>query len=89
MARRSTRNKVRLHASEIINKLEFSRDPLAEYLKEIMPGIREALKAANKNALQIASLADDRSDYINDHLPGIITALSMLIEAVKQFEEGL
>lgn len=89
MARRSTRNKVRVHSRAIIEKLEFSRDPLVEYLKEILPGIQEALKAADKNAVQIASLADDRSDYINDHIPGIVTALNMLIEALKQFDEGL
>ena len=89
MARRSTRNKVRTHASEIIQKLDFSHDAFAQYFAEVLPGIKEALKAAEKNGLLIASLADGKSDYINKSLPGIMLVIVELRLLVEQFEEGL
>ena len=89
MARRSTRNKIKFHANEVINKLDFTGDAFSQYIKEIMPGIKEALKAAEKNGIQIAALADGRSDYINKSLPGIMLVIAQLKKLLEQFEEGL
>jgi len=38
---------------------------------------------------QLAALADDRSDYIDKHLPIIMAALESVIEAVDAFGDGL
>jgi len=47
------------------------------------------LKKAQVHLVQIAALADDRSDYIDKHLPGLVTTLELLIEMTEQFREGM
>jgi len=47
------------------------------------------LRRAQTHLVQLAALADNRSDYINDHLPELIASLELLIDCVDKFNEGL
>jgi len=47
------------------------------------------LKKAQNHLVQLAALADDRSPYIGDNLPVIITTLDMLIITLEKFNQGL
>ena len=47
------------------------------------------LRKAENHLLQIAGIADGRSDYINDNLPQIVTSLHFIIETMEKFDEGL
>lgn len=46
-------------------------------------------KRAQTHLVYVGALADERSDYINGHLPELIAALEFLIETVDKFNEGL
>jgi len=47
------------------------------------------LRKAQNHLVQLAALADNRSGYINKHLPEIIAALEALIGVVEDFNKGL
>lgn len=47
------------------------------------------LKRAQVHLVQLAALADSKSDYINLHVPELIAAVEFLIESVDKFNEGL
>uniref|UniRef100_A0A6M3LDH3 Uncharacterized protein n=1 Tax=viral metagenome TaxID=1070528 RepID=A0A6M3LDH3_9ZZZZ len=47
------------------------------------------LRRAEIHLTQLASLADERSDYINSSLPELIASLSFVIGALDKFQEGL
>ncbi len=49
----------------------------------------EDLEKAQKHLTYIQALATERSEYINECLPGMIVSVEMLIEATKQFDQGL
>ena len=43
------------------------------------------LRKAQRNLVQVAAIADDRSEVINENLPGLIACLEPLIEATEKF----
>ena len=47
------------------------------------------LRKAENHLAQLAALGDERSTFINDNLPEIMTALRFVIEALDKFNEGL
>jgi len=47
------------------------------------------LKRAQNHLVQLGALADERSKYIDDNLPVIVTTLDILITTVERFNEGL
>ena len=47
------------------------------------------LRKAQNNLVQLAALADNRSDYIDKHLPMIVAAVEMVINTFDSFQEGL
>ncbi|GAI56428.1 unnamed protein product [marine sediment metagenome] len=49
----------------------------------------EDLKKAQVHFVQLAALADDRSDYINKHVPALVALLESLIHTVEEFNAGL
>lgn len=57
-------------------------------LKSQGQSVLDDLERAMNHLVQIAALADDRSEYIDKHLPILITYLEMVTKAVKQFREG-
>jgi hypothetical protein len=44
---------------------------------------------AQEHLVNIAVKGDDHSLYINDHLPPIIAGMEVIIDALKDFNEGL
>lgn len=57
-------------------------------LKSQGQSVLDDLERAMNHLVQIAALADDRSEYIDKHLHILITYLEMVTKAVKQFREG-
>jgi len=49
----------------------------------------EDIYRAQTHLGQLAALADDRSDYINDNLPVIMLALDSVKVTLDKFAEGL
>lgn len=49
----------------------------------------EDMKKTQEHLLGIAAIADDRSPYINEHLPVIIAAHQAVMDATEGFFEGL
>jgi len=49
----------------------------------------EDMKRAQEHMLGIVAIADERSAYIDDHLPTIITAHESIMMALEKFNEGL
>jgi len=47
------------------------------------------LMRAENHLGQIAGIASDRSDYINESLPEIMAALRVVLDALRKFNEGL
>jgi len=47
------------------------------------------LRHAEEHLIELAALAGERSDYINDNLPQIIAALEIVRQAADKFYEGL
>lgn len=47
------------------------------------------MKKTQEHLLGIAAIADDRSPYINEHLPVIIAAHQAVMDATEGFFEGL
>jgi predicted nucleotide-binding protein (sugar kinase/HSP70/actin superfamily) len=47
------------------------------------------LKRTQIHLVQLAALADFKSDYINKNLPDLITTLEVYIVLVERFNEGL
>jgi len=47
------------------------------------------LRKAENHLVQLAGIADNRSDYINQYLPEIIAGLSFIIEALDKFNDDL
>ena len=47
------------------------------------------LSQAQDHLVQAAALADERSDYINEHLPVIIGGLQSLLAVLEKFEQGI
>jgi len=44
---------------------------------------------AQSHMVNMAALADDRSDYINQYLPPLMAGVEMLIKSMQQFNEEL
>lgn len=89
MTRRSTRNKLMHQAGEMLERLTLSEVLLDGLIKSVSKDAVRELKKAQGNASKIAALADEQSDYINDHLPIIMAYLDVIIKGVERFEEGL
>jgi len=47
------------------------------------------MKRAQEHMIGIAALADERSTYIDEHLPSIIAAHETIMLALEKFNEGL
>lgn len=47
------------------------------------------LEKAQIHLVQLAALADGRSDHINEYCPQLVALLEALINAVSDFNEGL
>ena len=89
MSRRSDRNKIKHNADASLDALKQCLLALNESVRINNDFIRLKLKKAQRNSTIIALLADDRSDYINNHLPVIVTFMDLIIKTFEQFEEGL
>ena len=89
MSKRSDRNKIKHNADAVLDALRQSLTCLNESVTVNNEFIKLKLKKAQRNANIIALWADDRSDYINENLPVIITYMDMLIKTFEKFEEGL
>ncbi len=89
MGRRSDRNKIKHNADASLDALKQAHLAMMESTRINNDFIRLKLKKAQRNANIIALWADDRSDYINDNLPAIITYMDLIIKTFEQFEEGL
>lgn len=89
MTRRSTRNKILHQSVEMMERLDLSGAILGSFLKIYSKEAVRELKKAQGNASQMAALADEQSEYINEHLPIIMAYLDTIIKAVERFEEGL
>jgi len=44
---------------------------------------------AQSHMVNLAAIADNRSDYISEYLPPLMAGVEMLIKSVQQFNEGL
>jgi len=51
--------------------------------------VLDDLRHAQDHLIGMAALADDRSDFINEHLPQIIAGVEALTRVMKQVREGL
>ena len=60
------------------NKIKFQAD--AAY---------DNFRKAQIHLTQLAALADDRSDYINEWLPPLMAGVESVISALDSFSEGL
>lgn len=49
----------------------------------------EDLLRCQTHLTQLAAIADNRSDYINRHLPGIIALTEVMLVTLDKFTEGL
>lgn len=49
----------------------------------------EDLVKAQEHLVQLAAMANGRSDYIDRHVAELIAAMEMLVGAVDKFNEGL
>ncbi|KKM88409.1 hypothetical protein LCGC14_1259060 [marine sediment metagenome] len=47
------------------------------------------LKAAQRQLVRIAAMADDQSGYIDNNLPPIIAAVEFIIDTLDKFSEKL
>lgn len=52
-------------------------------------GAIDNLQLAQKHLCQLAYLAGDRSDYIDNNAAELIACTEMLLQAVEKFSEGL
>ncbi len=89
MSSRTTRNKLRHQSKECAEDLDQALMGLNDILTTNKEFVALRLKKAQKHLTYIAALAEDRSDYINENLPIIITYLNMVIKTLDQFNDGL
>lgn len=89
MAQRSVRNKLRHQSKSVTKDLEQMKMALDELMEVNGAYIKEKLKHSQGHMVYMASLACEQSDYINEHLPVIITFIDLIIKTWDKFEEGL
>lgn len=51
--------------------------------------VHDDLHKAQVHMVQLAALADNRSDYVNDNLPDLVAGLEIMIRTWEQFREGI
>jgi len=74
MAKRTTRNKIRVTTTRAINDMKASA---------------ESLERAQEHLAYVAAMANYNSAFINKHLPNIMAANKALITAIEFFYSGL
>jgi len=74
MAKRTTRNKIRVTTTRAINDMKASA---------------ESLERAQEHLAYVAAMANYHSEHINKYLPKIMAANKNLIEVVELFYTGL
>ena len=89
IAKRSTRNKIRWHAGRAYDELIEGIERLNEVVDYKTTEAYGKIVKAQSHLVQIGSLADHRSDYIDNNLPEIVAGLELIIEALGAFKEGL